>query len=61
MAAEKWLARAEQDLLMADRREIIRQFITEITVGHDTITVRARVPAVQAKERVVALEISQTR
>lgn len=57
--ARRWLARAESDLPIEERQEIVRQFITAsrhhgITVGHDTLTVKARMPGAQTAEGAVA-------
>ena len=53
-ALRRWLIRGESDLPIEERQEIVRQFITGITVGHDTLTVRARMPAVKTASEPVA-------
>jgi site-specific DNA recombinase len=53
-AARRWLIRAESDLPTEERQEIVRQFITGITVGHDTLTVKARMPALERASEPVA-------
>ena len=62
-AAKRWLARIEEDLPVQKRQQIVRQFITGVTAGHDTLTVRARVPASRqgeepAVEGVFAVPVS---
>lgn len=43
--AERWLARAREDLPLERRREILRQFVTAVAVGEEAITIRARAPS----------------
>lgn len=63
-AAERWLRSIKTEMSTTERQKIIREFVTGITVGHDTLAIHARIPSSSSTatneqaERVVAVVLA---